>query len=292
MDNISQSSQLDNNIISEGNILRCPQCHLIPFIFIEQFKTDSYLIFECLNNHKIRRPLKELYNENKNFKIDSVRCKNCEETNISKIFYCIKCYGFYCEKELHSLNEGHDILIPVKKIDSCCFEKNHNNNNTICYCKDDNKNICFYCKENEHKGHKIEEFKFIENERINEIKNNINKTKQNLNLFLNEIKSFILELEKLIKEIKNEYNKYKENNEIKIKIVEDLINNYEMKKTNCDLNYQIIQNINYINFNNDMNIKINLNKIDEIRKDLLNKFEINMIKWSKWLLRYIIILII
>ena len=41
-----------------------------------------------------------------------------------------------------------------------------------------------------------------------------------------------------------------------------------------------------------MNIKINLNKIDEIREDILNKFEINMIKWSKWLLRYIIILII
>ena len=290
MDNLS-ISQSSPSGKSEGNILRCPQCHLIPFIFIEQFKTDSYLMFECLNDHKIIKPLKELYNENKNFKIDSVRCKNCEETNISKIFYCIKCYGFYCEKELHSLNEGHDILIPVKKIDSCCFEKNHNKD-IICFCKDDNKNICFYCKENEHKGHKIEEFKFIENEKINEIKNNINKTKQNLTLFLNEIKSFILELEKLIKEIKNEYNKYKENNEIKIKIVEDLINNYEMKKTNCDLNYQIIQNINYINFNNDMNIKINLNKIDEIRKDLLNKFEINMIKWSKWSLRYIIILII
>ncbi len=219
MDNISQSSQLDNNIISEGNILRCPQCHLIPFILIEQFKTDSYLIFKCLNDHKIIKPLKELYNENKNFKIDSIRCKNCEEINISKIFYCIKCYGFYCEKELHSKIEGHDILIPFKKIDSYCFEKNHNNNNIICYCKDDNINICFFCKNEKHKGHKIEEFKFIKNKKLNEIKKNINKAKENSNLFLNKINSFIDDLEQLIKEIKSEYNKYKENNEFEIKLI-------------------------------------------------------------------------
>ena len=65
-----------------------------------------------------------------------------------------------------------------------------------------------------------------------------------------------------------------------------------MKKRNCDVNYQIIQNIKHINFNNNINNEINLNKIDEIRKDLLNKFEINIIKWNKWELRYIIILII
>ena len=289
---ISQSSILNQNIISEHNILRCPQCHLIPFIFIHQFKTEPYLIFECLNNHKIKKPLKELYNESKNFQLDSIKCKNCEEINISKIFYCIKCYGFYCEKELHSLKEGHDILIPINNIDTCCFEKNHNKNNIMYYCKDDNKNICFFCVNNEHKKHKIEEFEFIENEKIREIKNNINKAKENLYLFLNKINSFIVKLEEFIKEIRNKYNKYKENNEIEIKLVEDLIHIYDIKKGNCEINYQIIHNINEINFNNDINININLNKIDEIRNELLNKFETNMIKLSKWELRYITILMI
>jgi len=58
-------------------------------------------------------------------------------------------------KRIHSLKEGHDILIPVKKVDSCCFEKKHNNNNIMCYCKDDNINICFFCKNGQHKKHKI-----------------------------------------------------------------------------------------------------------------------------------------
>ena len=65
-----------------------------------------------------------------------------------------------------------------------------------------------------------------------------------------------------------------------------------MKKGNYEINYQIIQNINHINFNNDINIEINLNKINEIRKELLNQFKINMIKLSKWELKYIILLII
>ena len=65
-----------------------------------------------------------------------------------------------------------------------------------------------------------------------------------------------------------------------------------MKKGNYEINYQIIQNINHINFNNDINFEINLNKIDEIRKELLNQFKINMIKLSKWELKYIILLII
>ena len=65
-----------------------------------------------------------------------------------------------------------------------------------------------------------------------------------------------------------------------------------MKKGNYKINYQIIQNINHINFNNDINFEINLNKIDEIRKELLNQFKINMIKLSKCELKYIILLII
>ena len=128
---ITQSNIFENKKTSEEDVLRCPKCYLIPFISIKHSQKQSILQFKCLNNHEINKPLKELYFESKGYQINSIKCQNCEEENISKLFYCIKCYGFYCEKELHSLKEGHDILIPVYKIDSCCFEKNHQNNSII-----------------------------------------------------------------------------------------------------------------------------------------------------------------
>ena len=124
---------------------------------------------------------------------------------ISKLFYCIKCYGFYCEKEIHSLKEGHDILIPVSKIDSSCFEKNHQNNSIIAYCKTHNKNICYFCKNEEHENHEIEELEYLEENEIEIIKNNIKKIEDNYNLFSNEVNSFISYLKQLIEEITIEY---------------------------------------------------------------------------------------
>ena len=108
---ISESNIFENKKISETDILRCPECYLITFISIDHSSKQPILQFKCLNNHEINKPLKELYFESKKYQINSIKCQNCEEENISKLFYCIKCYGFYCEKEIHSLKEGHDILI-------------------------------------------------------------------------------------------------------------------------------------------------------------------------------------
>ena len=99
--------------------------------------------------------MKELYNESKKYQINSIKCKNCEEKD--KLYYCIKCYGFYCEKELHSLNEGLNILIPIKKIDSQCSEQEyHNKYNFSSFCFTHNKNIWIRCEQDGHEGDKIE----------------------------------------------------------------------------------------------------------------------------------------
>ena len=222
---ISESNIFENKKISETDILRCPKCYLIPFISIDHSSKQPILQFKCLNNHEINKPLKEFF-ENKIDKINSIKCQNCEEENISKLFYCIKCYGFYCEKEIHSLKEGHDILIPVSKIDSSCFEKNHQNNNIIAYCKTHNKNICHFCKNKEHKNHEIEELKYLEENEMEIIKNNIKKIEDNYNLFSNKVNSFISYLKQLIEEITIEFNLFKENNELEIKLSKDLINIY------------------------------------------------------------------
>ena len=120
MENSNSESLFIENIFSEENVIRCPKCYLIPFISTNNSNEQIILNFKCLNNHDIKKPIKELYSESKNYQINSIKCKNCEEKD--KLNYCIQCNGFYCEKELHSLNEGHNILIPIKKIDSQCSE--------------------------------------------------------------------------------------------------------------------------------------------------------------------------
>ena len=270
---ISESNIFENKKISEKDILRCPKCYLIPFISIDHSSKQPILQFKCLNNHEINKPLKELYSESKKYQINSIKCKNCEEENISKLFYCIKCYGFYCEKEIHSLKEGHDILIPVSKIDSSCFEKNHQNNNIIAYCKTHNKNICHFCKNEEHKNHETEELEYLEENEIEIIKNNIKNIEDNYNLFSNKVNSFISNLKQLIEEITIEFNLFKENNELEIKLSKDLINIYELKKKEFNLNYQIIQNVKNITFNNNIKFDYNLNSINEIKNDLFNQFK-------------------
>ena len=125
MENSNNESLFIENIFSEENVIRCPICYLIPFISIENSNEQIILNLKCLNNYDINKPIKELYYESKKYQINSIKCKNCEEKD--KLYYCIKCYGFYCEKELHSLNEGLNILIPIKKIDSQCSEQEYHN---------------------------------------------------------------------------------------------------------------------------------------------------------------------
>ena len=215
---ISQSNIFENKKISEEDILRCPKCYLIPLISINYSQKEPILQFKCLNNHEINKPLKELYFESKRYQINSIKCQNCEENKISKLFYCIKCYGFYCENEKHSLVEGHNILIPVSKIDFCCFEKNHQKNNVTYYCKTHNKNICNFCKNEEHEIDEIVEFEYLKQNEIEIIKNNIEKTEEKFNLFSNKFKLSITYFQKLINEIINEFNIFKENNELEIKL--------------------------------------------------------------------------
>ena len=255
------------NILSEENVIRCPKCYLIPFISINYSNEQIILNFKCLNNHFINKPLKELYYESKKYQINSIKCKNCEEKD--KLYYCIKCYGFYCEKEIHSLEEGHNILIPINKIDCCCLEEEHNKYNVSLFCFTHNKNICDHCEQDEHEGDKIERFKLLKKKEIENIENNIYRLKDNLIKFTGVINSYISNLQKLIEELKKEFSIFKENNEIKIKLFQDIINTYKLKDNENSLNYQNIQNIKNIDLNKD---EFNSNKILEIKNRIDEQF--------------------
>ena len=271
---ISEITQfkLDKIENSEENIIRCPECYLIPFIFVEHSKKETILKFKCQNNHEINKPLKELYYKSKKYQL---KCKNCEELDNSKLLYCIKCYGFFCEKESHSLNEGHEILIPIKKMDSSCFTEGHSDNYVMYYCKTHNINICDYCAQDEHENDNIIKFKYLKKNEIEEIKNNIYKTKENLNLFTKKINTFILNLKQIIKDINKEFSIFKENNELEINLWKDLINIYELKKKNYNLNYQIIENVKNISFQYEPIYEFNLQRILEMKNNIIKELKLN-----------------
>ena len=274
----SESHIINFKDLPEKHNIRCPKCHLIPFITINNKNTNPILYLQCENKHNINGPLEEIYKNSRNFQIDSIKCQNCNENNISKINYCINCFGFFCEKESHSLNKNH-YEIPLQKIDYCCREKEHNNNNVISFCQTHNKNICQYCKQEKHKGDEIKDIIYIKNEQFEKIKNKIENSEKKLNDLSKNISSFISYLKKLIKQIRTEFDKFKNKNELEMKIAYDIINIYEYKKNNNSLNYQIIQNVNNIIFNN-IDFNFEKNKFDDIKNKLLEQFKINFVEIS------------
>ena len=271
MDNSNSESLFLENIFSEENVIRCPICYLIPFISIENSNEQIILNLKCLNNHEINKPIKELYYESKKYQINSIKCKNCEEKD--KLFYCTKCYGFYCEKELHSLNEGHNILIPIDKIDSQCREQSHNNYNFCSFCLTDNKNICSRCEQDGHEGHEIEKFKFIKKQEIVNYENLIKKWNENLSNISTIMTSSLEIFQKSFKQIKDKFSLLKENYELQIKLFQDIIKTYKLNEKQNTLNYQIIQNIKNIRLNDGFSNFI-LDRVLEIKNKIDEQFEI------------------
>ena len=160
-------------------------------------------------------------------------------------------------------------MIPINKIDCCCLEEEHNKYNVNSFCFTHNKNICDRCERDEHEGDKIERFKILKKKEIENIENNIYRLKDNLIKFNDNINSYISNLQKLIEELKKEFSIFKENNEIKIKLFQDIINTYKLKDNENSLNYQIIQNIKIIDLNKD---EFNSNKILEIKNRIDEQF--------------------
>ena len=283
--NISEKSNSTylKSEISEINVMRCPNCFQIPFISIDNSQKTPYLIFNCQNNHKVKENFITLYEKSKEYQINTIKCVCERENNISNIFYCTKCFGFFCERELHSLNEDH-YLIPALKMDYVCYNKFHNETPVFYYCKDDNKNICYYCVQEEHKYHNCNKFSNIKRE-IDNLENDINNAKNNLFNLNNDMKKFLAKLYELIKELNKKLKSYLEINTIELKMLDDLIKTYKLKEEKKQLNYQMIYNIkNVIKFNKIENI-LNNHLIDNIRNVFNQQIEKFIIQSSSSLMK-------
>ena len=273
---ISQSQILFDHF-DEIHILRCPKCYLIPFISLDTSNKIPNLNFECLNNHIINKPLEVLYNESKNYQINTIKCKKCDERDISKIYYCNNCFGFFCEKELHNKIEGHEILIPINKFDNSCIEKFHGNDFVNSFCKKHFQNICNKCKQEKHIYDNIEDFTLLSNDFINNLRNNIKISQNNILKLGKKVENLIFILKKLSEDIKNEFIFFKNKNEIELSLADDLINIYEKKKQENCLNYQIIQNVKNLIFKN-INFDFNIDLISKTKEILISQFQSNAIE--------------
>ena len=285
MESISETESLYSQII-----FRCSKCSLIPFIEIDNSSFDDLtlcsfddsnkepkVILKCENNHENKILISKLNEECHKINLNGVICDICKQGN-EGIYYCIKCFNFYCNehKNTHLINEGH-YLISKNKLDFHCAQHNRNYSS---FCHNDNKNICDFCEDN---NHNIEKYKKIEDNYLNDFKNKIKNSEDNLKRIAKEINDVIEGVKKFEEDIIKHFKRYKEINEIEIKFLKDLLNIYESNMEEGKINYQIIQNIKNIQFN-DIKIgfdeyKIRLLKDSFIRA--LNKKDNYIIKESK-----------
>ncbi len=282
---MSISISLKSQIISTKQEYRCPQCSLVPFIEIISNENKLIMSTKCINNHIYSETFDKMRNLCKSSPISNSTCETCKNLNknnnqkITKLFfYCSKCYKFFCMKHgnEHNLKEGHQIFIN-KKFDSICYT--HDGTTVVGYCSNHNKNYCVLC---EH---------FIENN--NNIDEKLNKDK--INFYEKEIQKneeLIKDLELLFnkyketfKELDNNFDTYKQNIFKKIEFMKDIINFYQFKETESDINFQMKANIenNHFDINKTNQIvtkKINLqiNEINDLIK-LLQKNEVKEISY-------------
>ena len=247
-ENINNICLEDNTNISLSKFPICKECGENVFI---EYNESKIKLYGCKNGHDQQNINFDEYEKTINTNKECDKCKNKKyRCNICKINICTAC----------QINHNHKVICN-EDINYIC--EIHNKQFKF-YCKNCKQNLCYLCKEN-HNVHEIIDFdKIIPN--IEESKIRVNKLRKVIDKFNNDINRVI--------------NKVKEIIELHYKINKNLIDNFDKKK----LNYEIIQNINYINKNNENIIeKISDFKVTKIEK-LIN--EINNLYTNNIILKY------
>ena len=243
----------DESFISPNPI--CGTCGQNVKIKLIDYKV---VIYPCVNGHKDKILFLKDYEQFQNlFFLKKLKCDICQENDI-KYFYCYNCKNKFCSscKEKHQSDHS---IINYDSINYICQEHKEPFNS---YSKKSFKNLCPLCIQgnNDHENILYEKIPL----NIDEHKIKIKELKKDLNKFNKEVEEIIRKLHNVLKGIN-----------IYFSIIEDMINNFNIKKTN----YEIINNINEINYDiiiNDLteiNSEINEGKkVDEIIK-INNKME-------------------
>ena len=278
-----ESQEIDNyppanaikQVEKEYPIIRCEDCHELLFINFNLNKTEIQFI--CEKEKKTKNiPFDTFFETIDKYK-DMNFCELCKNKNSSQIYYlCKECSNkILCEncfKNEH--DKKHDTI--KFKFDSTC-KKHYKSYES--YCPKCKEHKCSYCSIDHDENHEKDEFllqkKLFKKNKIDAFKANIKR----INILKNEIEqkinSLIKELEDKIKSINNLKNNFFESLNKQMKFTELILDNYEKKLKDFDLNYYNISNLKkQINFNL-LELKYNendsLDKKIEIITQYLNK---------------------
>ena len=238
-----------NNLIKSKYII-CPECKENIRIKINDYKIKLY---DCKNGHIIDNILIEEYEKTQKIDYSKIVCNICNINNKNntynnEFYICNICKKNICPlcKLIHDKNHG------IIKYEQKGYNCEKHNKNYVKYCNTCHINICLSCYE-EHNTHEIISYENI-NPNIDKIKTEIIVLKDTIDIFKSDIKIII-----------NKLNKVMENIDIYYNLNNNIIKLYDRNNRN----FEILQNINEINYNNIIN---EINKINE-DNNIINKFK-------------------
>ena len=228
----------------------CPICGESIFINIKDYKIN---LFNCINKDKINNIFLDEFQKTQYIDLSKIKCKECSRTKgmlfYSDFYRCLTCKINICSLCKNNHDKNHKIIDYDEK-DYFCIEHKERYEYYCSRCK---KNICLKCESN-HKSHNIIKFNpdpYLNKEikEINELGNDIENLSITINGIINKFHDIVC----------------------KIKFYKDIALNICYKYKECNLNYQILQNIKKVlNFKNCIS-----NDISTIikEKDLKKKVE-------------------
>ena len=252
-----KDSEISNKLYVKPKEVICPECNETAKIIFEEYK----ILFKCRNKHKSDYYFFDEYEKTQNMDISKILCEQCKQTNKSEtynnmFFRCNTCKINFCPL-CSSIHDKNHFIINYEDKSYICELHNQNFNS---FCKDCKKNICLYC-EKDHDKHNLFPFgKNIPN------KDDLEKKKD-------ELRTKIDKLKNNIEDIKNILDKTFENMQYFYKVYTSIIDNYNFKK----INYELIYNIDKAIINNkildDLTNIVNDNNIYNKFKNILNIYD-------------------
>ena len=265
------------------NIYRCKKCPLIPYINIKYEKLKILIETKCENNHYFIEEIENFFiyiNNKKN----NIVCSNDNNhlINFSKLYYCLLCKKYFCNT---CLNHKHN-LFNLLNFDTLCIEHNQK---IIDFSLFDLKSKCSQCKYRKDKIISLNEE--INNLNINEYKNKIEKFEHFYKQLLYIIEKFSNKflysnniIQDFMKNIKMQYdilyNLYKSyiyklnNNQMNFPVLENLVNNFNLKFPPIPENLNEFRNF-FLNNNNFYIIENN--PLNKIYKNTIFIYDLNLI---------------
>ena len=254
---------LDNDSLNENktkikskNII-CPQCGEDIKIKIQNYKIN---LFDCKNNHsKYNISLNE-FESTQIIDLEKIKCGICKEKNKgntykNEFFKCYECNMNICPLCKLNHNKEHNIYNYDNKYYIC--EKH--NEIFIHYCNTCKKNICTLC-ETEHSNHNL-----ILLSQIMPDKKKLLTNKENLKKSIIKFNENINKLIEKLNIVKININNY-------YIFIKNIINNYDFKKRNYEILYNLNEIINYnINITQDL---IYINSSDNTKNQLFDIIKI------------------